>query len=134
MARVLVIDDDELFVKLMVQALKQRGHDVEFALDGRVGSEAFVASRFDVVVCDLVMPHQEGFETIRKMRRERPDIGIVAISGGLTVSTAKIDILRMAEQFGADVTLSKPFKLSELVVAVDTALATPRPTAELTRT
>lgn len=123
MARVLIIDDDNLFVKLMVHALTQRGHEVEFALDGLAGSKAFAASRFDVVVCDIIMPEQEGVETIKAMRRQQPDIGIVAISGGLSIARdTNLDVLKIAGQFGADVTLKKPFQLSELSAAVDKAL------------
>jgi CheY-like chemotaxis protein len=124
MARVLLIDDDELFIKLMMHALKQRGHEVEFALDGLAGSRMFAAAHYDVVVCDIVMPEQEGVETIKIMRRQRPDVGIVAISGGLSLShTTNIDVLHIAGQFGANMTLKKPFQLSDLTTAVDTVLA-----------
>jgi CheY-like chemotaxis protein len=124
MARVLIVDDDELFIKLMVHALRQRGHDVEFALNGLAGSRKFEAGHYDVVVCDIVMPEQEGVETIKIMRRARPDVGIVAISGGLSLShTTNIDVLHIAGQFGANMTLKKPFQLSELTAAVDRVLA-----------
>lgn len=121
MARVLVVDDDELFVKLMVHALTERGHEVAFAFDGESGEQAFDAAPFDAVVCDLVMPHQEGLETIRHMRRRNPNLGIVAISGGLKRG-AGIDILSIAQQFGAHATLQKPFQLSQLVQAVEQAV------------
>jgi CheY-like chemotaxis protein len=124
MARVLIIDDDELFVKLMVHALKQRGHEVEFALDGLAGSRAFAMTPYDVVVCDIVMPEQEGVETIKAMRRQRSDVGIVAISGGLSLGHASnIDVLHIAGQLGADVTLKKPFQLPDLAAAVEQAIA-----------
>lgn len=127
MARILIIDDDNLFVKLMVHSLTQRGHDVAFALDGLAGSKAFTASQFDVVVCDIIMPEQEGVETIKAMRSQRPDIGIVAISGGLSIGRdTNLDVLKIAGQFGADVTLKKPFQLSELAAAVDKALSIDR--------
>ena len=127
MARVLVIDDDALFVKLMVHTLQRRGHEVEFAQDGIAGTRAFNASEFDVVVCDIVMPEQEGVETIKTMRRDRPEVGIVAISGGLSLgNSSNIDVLHIAGQLGADVTLKKPFQLSELASAVELALNTPR--------
>jgi DNA-binding response OmpR family regulator len=126
-ARILIIDDDELFVKLMVHALKQRGHEVEFALDGLAGTRAFANGAFDAVVCDIVMPEQEGVETIKGLRRQRPDVGIVAISGGLSLGRASnIDVLHIAGQLGADVTLKKPFQLSELAAAVDQALCARR--------
>ena len=124
MARVLLIDDDELFIKLMLHALKQRGHEVEFALDGLAGSRMFAAGNFDVVVCDIVMPEQEGVETIKIIRRARPDVKIVAISGGLSLShTTNIDVLHIAGQLGANATLKKPFQLSELAATVDQVLA-----------
>ena len=118
MARVLVIDDDKLFVKLMVHALQERNHEVTFALNGAAGVQAFAASPSDVVVCDMLMPEQEGVETIRRLRQHNANVGIIAISSGLRRS-AMIDILHVATQFGADVTLQKPFKLSQLTAAVD---------------
>ena len=124
MARVLVIDDDELFVKLMCHSLKQKGHEISFALDGNQGWKIFNGAEFDVVVCDIVMPEQEGIETIKRMRRLRPDVGIVAISGGLSVSHAtKIDVLDIVQKLGANATLKKPFQLSELTATVDRVLA-----------
>lgn len=129
MARILVIDDDQLFVKLMVSALKQRGHEVEFALDGMMGERTLATSHFDAVVCDLVMPEQEGMQTIRQMRTHRPDVAIVAISGGLGFShSTNVDILDFAGKLGADVTLKKPFQLSELAAAVELSLAARRST------
>lgn len=122
MARVLVIDDDQVLVDVMVSALTARGHDVSFAFDGRAGSKALAAARFDAVVCDLLMPNQDGLETIREIRRERPDVAIVAVSGGLS-GRSHVDILQVASKFGADQTLCKPFKPSQLGSAVDAALA-----------
>lgn len=124
MARVLVVDDDQLFVRLMTAALTQRGHEVQFALDGASGERLFNSVPFDAVVCDIVMPDQEGVQTIRHMRAKRGDVGIVAISGGLSFShSSNIDVLDVAAKLGADVTLKKPFQMSELVAAVDQALA-----------
>jgi DNA-binding response OmpR family regulator len=128
MARVLVIDDDKLFVKLMVHALQERNHSVDAAFDGKAGLRAFTASPFDVVVCDLLMPEQEGVETIRKLRAHAAGVAIVAISSGLKQSPG-IDILHVAAQFGADVTLQKPFKLSELTAAVERVAAARQQTA-----
>ena len=126
MARVLVIDDDQLFVKLMVHALQERAHVVESAGDGSAGLRALQASPFDVVVCDMLMPGQEGVETIRQLRKHNADIRILPISSGLRRSPS-IDILRVASQFGADTTLQKPFKLSQLVAAVDELASSPKP-------
>ena len=122
--RVLVVDDDQLFVRLMTAALTQRGHEVQFALDGASGERLFNSVPFDAVVCDIVMPDQDGVQTIRQVRTKRGDVGIVAISGGLSFShSSNIDILDVAAKLGADVTLKKPFQMSELVASVDRAIA-----------
>jgi CheY-like chemotaxis protein len=127
MSRILVIDDDELFIKLMVHALRQRGHEVDFALDGLEGSAKFSSGRYDAVVCDIVMPEQEGVETITVIRRDNPDVGIVAISGGLSRAAGRsLDVLEIASKLGADMTLTKPFQLSELVSAVEMSISARR--------
>ncbi|MCE9521589.1 MAG: response regulator [Alphaproteobacteria bacterium] len=127
MARVLVVDDDEFFVTLMMQALTKHGHDVAFALEGVTGMKAFGSFDFDAVVCDMMMPEQDGEETIRQLRTSRPNIAIVAISGGLSVAgPTGADILDVALKQGANIALRKPFSLSALVAAVDAALASQR--------
>ena len=132
MARVLVIDDDELFVKLMCHSLKQKGHTVEFALDGQQGWNVFCEGQFDVVVCDIVMPQQEGFETITRMRQHNAEVGIVAISGGLSRSLpSNLDVLDIVARFGANATLKKPFPLSELALSVERVLNRNQPQAQV---
>lgn len=129
MSRILVIDDDRVFAKLITAFLQQRGHDVAFALDGAEGIDKFKAGTFDLVVCDIVMPNREGIETIRELRHLSEHIPIVAMSGGLSpVQTPSVDVLDLAEMMGANVSLKKPFPLSELAFAVDRVL-TARPAA-----
>jgi CheY-like chemotaxis protein len=132
MARVLVIDDDELIVKLMVHALSRRGHEVAFALDGDAGVREFDGAHFDAIVCDIVMPEKEGVEIIQHMRRARPDLGIVAVSGGMG-GRAGIDVLDFVEKLGADITIRKPFQMSALCDAVDQAIAARSHPAKLAR-
>ena len=63
-------------------------------------------------------------QTIKQMRASRPDVAIVAISGGLSLGQwTKVDVLDIAGKLGADITLEKPFQLSELTAAVDASLA-----------
>jgi DNA-binding response OmpR family regulator len=131
MARLLVIDDDKVFAKLIAVFLQQRGHDVSFALDGHEGIECFKTREFDGVVCDIVMPDREGIETIREIRGLNERVAIVAISGGLSpVQAGNVDVLDLAELLGADLSLKKPFPLSELAVGIDRALAARRALAQ----
>jgi DNA-binding NarL/FixJ family response regulator len=67
------------------------------------------------------MPEKEGLETIQELRRDDPDIKIIAISGGGQIGPA--DYLDVARRFGAKRTFSKPFNRKELLEAVDELLA-----------
>lgn len=120
MAKILVIDDDKFVAAIIAGTLKNNGHEVEVAFDGEAGESMFDAGTFDVVICDMLMPQQEGIETIRHMRRAKPNVAIVAVSGGLG---PQFDVLAAAKQLGANVTLPKPFHAPQIVAAVDQALA-----------
>jgi len=129
-SRILVIDDDKVFAKLISTFLQQKGHEVTSASDGDEGMAHVQRTDFDVVVCDIVMPNREGIETIRDLRASRDDTAIVAISGGLSpaVHSSSVDVLDLAEMMGADVSLSKPFPLADLAAAVNRALTLRRQT------
>lgn len=123
MARVLIIEDDPVCVQLITRTLEARGHAVTAAADGRAGMKRFKSDEFDLVISDLVMPDQDGIETIREIRRAAPDVAIIAVSGGLTQPFGvSVDYLGAAKLLGADATLKKPFMPSTLVSLVDETL------------
>ncbi|HUR56662.1 MAG TPA: response regulator [Opitutaceae bacterium] len=127
MPRILLIDDDDGLRRVLAKSLGYAGHDVVQASDGRQGIELFRASSFDLVITDLVMPVQEGVETIVRLRKENANTPIIAISGGLTNSKL---YLTMAEKIGARRVLGKPFVPSELIQAVNEVLGLEKPPAE----
>ena len=110
---VLVIDDDASLLDLMGIALEDAGATVTRAADGLAGIKAFAASPSDVVVTDILMPTKEGIETLIEIKRLAPGVKIVAISGGSRVGAESFLVL--ARRLGADATLSKPFRLADLV-------------------
>jgi DNA-binding response OmpR family regulator len=116
MARILLIDDDDSLRTVLTKALGHAGYEVFEAGDGLQGLEVFRAIDVDLVVSDMVMPVQEGVETILKMRRERPDVPIIAISGGVTNSKL---YLQIAGKMGADRVLPKPFTPQELIRTIE---------------
>ena len=116
MAQILLIDDDDLLRGVLAKALVHAGHVVIQAADGQQGVELARATAVDLVITDLIMPVQEGVETIVKLRRERPDLPIIAISGGVTHSKLYLDI---AAKIGARRILAKPFTPQELLAAID---------------
>ncbi len=116
MARILVIDDEELVRVSLRKILETAGHDVVEAPDGREGLERYRENPADVVITDIIMPQMEGIETIQTLKLEYPDAKIIAISGGGQVD--KRTLLTWAAHSGAQDVLFKPFKSKEIVGAV----------------
>lgn len=126
MARILVIEDDELVQSTVRQMLEAAGHEVSTAADGDDGLRQFSRSRFDLVICDMFMPGKEGIETIRELRAAAAQIPIIGMTGGGSyrdVTDLDADgLLRMARTFGATRTIAKPFKAGDLLAAVQACL------------
>lgn len=116
MTTVLVIDDDRLMRRLAARVLAKAGYRVLVATDGRKGVRLFREERPDLILTDILMPEQEGLETIRELRREAPKVAIIAMSGEGQTGTKQF--LDFAIKLGADATLAKPFRAAELVAAV----------------
>jgi CheY-like chemotaxis protein len=111
--KVLVIDDDHLVRYALSKVLSSYGYEVVTAADGKRGMIVLREEHPDVVVTDIIMPEQEGIDTIIQIRRERPGVKIIAISGGGRIRN--IDFLEMAQSLGADEVLAKPFESEELL-------------------
>ena len=122
MTSVLLIDDDEYVVQLIAKVLTQKGYDVYCASNGEEGLEILSEKRnaIDIVVCDLLMPVKEGIETIMDIRRKRPRLPIIAISGG--GRNNRQDILDAAQKLGASAALPKPFRPKDLIELFDKLL------------
>lgn len=120
MARILVIDDEELIRETIRMKLEQSGHVVIEAANGVEGLRALEDGLFDLVVTDIIMPEQEGIETIRKIRHRDPQVAIIAISGG--GRGRNYQFLDIAKKLGANEALPKPFTGSQLLALVETTL------------
>ena len=107
MTRILVIDDDDLMRAFVVALLEKRHYSVVSANNGLTGIAHVSDSDFDLVVTDIVMPDMEGLETIKHIRRHKPDVKILAVSGG---GSSKRDYLKLAAGLGANAVLAKPFE------------------------
>ena len=119
MARILLIEDDTPLREVLAATLVNAGHIVAQAGDGRQGVELFDLAPADLVITDILMPGQEGIETIMQLRRLAPGLPIIAISGGATHSKF---YLGMAAKLGAQRVLAKPFTPAELLRAIDEVL------------
>jgi CheY-like chemotaxis protein len=114
--RILVVEDEAYFRQALRDVLRQLGHDVGEASDGREAVAEMAATAFDVVITDIFMPEKDGLETIMEIRSRFPKVGIIAMSGG-GIGTAA-DVLQLATHLGADVVLRKPFDRAHLIEAL----------------
>jgi len=121
---VLVIDDDPAMLHSLASVFEAHGIGIATARDGLAGLALFRQVSPKVVLTDIIMPEQDGTSAIMEMRRQRPGVTIIAMSGGGRIGRS--DFLAVAKQLGADSTVEKPFDVDELVTRIRRHLE-PRP-------
>lgn len=111
-AKILIVDDNSVFLTLLSDFLTENGYNV-IACDS--GSEA--VTKFNdfmpsIVLTDVIMPGFDGIELLLKLRKINPEVRVIVMSGG---NRGHADTyLHMANKLGADAVLNKPFDLTEL--------------------
>lgn len=120
MARILIVDDTADMRELLKNIVELAGHQIVEAESGRAGLERFTAQPADLVMTDIIMPDMDGNELIAKLRAVAPKVKIVAVSGGGRVRN--LGVLQVAQKFGADRVLSKPFRKEDVLRVVDELL------------
>lgn len=121
MPSILLIEDDDDFREALANARTEHGYTVTRAADGAKGVKLFRAAPTDLVLTDIVMPNQEGLETIEALRRDHPKLGIIAMSSGLAHDAPLY--LKVAGALGANRKLQKPFGFPTLMAAIADVLA-----------
>jgi len=116
MKRILIIDDEPDILMMLKKMLERAGFEVDLAVNGESGMQLFISQSADLVITDIIMPEKEGLEIIREMKQLKPDLKIIAISGGGRLSADSY--LGTAKMFGADRVFQKPFRQAELIAAV----------------
>ncbi len=119
MKRILIIDDDKSHLRMLSVLLTKAKYKVDTASNGLEGFELFEEEPCDLVITDIFMPEQEGLETITEFKEKHPDLKIIAISGGgqKTNYIAK-DILEIATDLGANLSVSKPINIPEFLNSI----------------
>lgn len=120
MQTVLVIDDEPSLRRTLRNALEEAGYRVVEAGDGSEGLTQFACEHPDLVLMDIIMPTMEGIETILELRKRKIATPIIAMSGGGRIDAT--DVLKMAGKCGTEMTLTKPFRMSEMLTAVRSLL------------
>lgn len=117
MTRILIIDDDDNVRTSLRMALEDANYEIVEASDGESGLKRFREDPTDLVITDIIMPEKEGIELISDLRKEFPDVKIIAISGG---GRAGNNIyLNTSLTLGAMKTFSKPIDLEEFLGAIE---------------
>ena len=114
--RILIIDDEQMALQLLRKILEGEGYEVEIAVNGQEGLELFRRQPCDLVITDMVMPVKDGLQTILELRKEAPDLPVIAISGGGAI--AKERYLTVAGYLNKVITIAKPFAVEAIVAAV----------------
>lgn len=113
---ILLVDDEAAVRNALERVLTRAGYTVMAVENGAQAIEYAQQRPVDLVVTDLIMPEQEGIETIVRLRRIHPNLPIVAMSGGGSGDPA--DYLKIARGLGAKATLAKPFHPDVLLTTI----------------
>ena len=116
-ARVLVVDDEQMLLDMVSDALTFAGYSVEVAGDGVTALNAVKRQPPDVVILDVNMPEPDGFQVARNLRRTNPNLPVLFLT-----ARADIEDLRTGFEAGGDDYLTKPFRLEELRLRVEALL------------
>jgi len=117
MAKLLIVDDDEICRLILGSILQDAGHIVLFAHDGEQALEQLRKHTFDAVLTDLAMPTMNGLRLVQAMKETGYEMPIIAISG------QNAEQLLLAEDYGAAATLFKPVDRYAAVDTVQNVLA-----------
>ena len=115
--KILLCEDDENLGMLLREYLQAKGFVAELCSDGEAGFKAFLKTKFDICVLDVMMPKKDGFTLAQEIRSANTDVPIIF----LTAKTLKEDILE-GFKLGADDYITKPFSMEELVFRIEAIL------------
>ena len=127
MHTILVVDDDPALCEVIELHLKDSGFGVLCASGVAAAAKIIASHAFDLLLTDLLMPDQDGLELIRALRRDRPELPIVAMTGGGLLSAEVY--LNIAKVFRVDGVLRKPFSMDELISLIRRLVKETQPAA-----
>jgi two-component system copper resistance phosphate regulon response regulator CusR len=115
--RILVVEDEKKTAAFLAKGLREAGFSVDVAVDGETGSGLAHATKFDLLIVDIMLPHKDGWELVAELRRDRVRTPILL----LTARDSVRDRVKGLE-LGADDYLVKPFAFAELLARVRSIL------------
>ncbi len=111
--KILLIDDDIGIRGFLQDFFEDRDFDVQIAADGAEGVKLYEKGKFDLVLCDMLMPVMLGIEVLRKIKAAKPDQKIIMMTG-----VSEQSMVEKCKTLGCSLYLIKPVQLSELEARV----------------
>lgn len=111
--RILIVDDEVNVATLLAESVRLQGHEVTVASTGREALALVEERRPDAVFLDIVMPHLNGIEVLRRIRETDPVLPVIVITGH-----ASGPQLEEARHLGVTDVIEKPFALAHLNRAI----------------
>lgn len=108
--RVLVVEDDQKLAAVLRQGLKEQGYSVDLAAVAAQGFDMAMASEYDAILLDVMLPGRSGFDVLRDLRARGSRSPILVLSARSSVQDRVLGL-----DLGADDYLSKPFAFQELL-------------------
>ena len=123
MALILIIDDEPQIRSMLKLMLERDGYEVAEASDGIEGIRIYRQNPADLIITDLIMPNKDGIGVILDLKKEFPNVKIIAMSGGGLNKPE--GYLKGAKKLGAACTLTKPIDRGEMLRAIKEVLKSP---------
>ena len=116
--RILVVDDEEALRTVLSTELSSEGYDVNTAADGSEAIDLVKDNNYDLVLLDIKMPNVDGFEVLKFVKGNKPDIKVIMLTGFADLKNA-IESKRL----GAEDFVSKPYDLVDLLTTIERVLS-----------
>lgn len=120
MAKILLVEDDNLVRDMLTQLLQRASHTVSIAENGEEATESLRNETPDIMITDIIMPKKSGITLISEVKNRHPNLEIIAISGGGRLDPT--GYLDLSESLGASVSFEKPIDNNALLMAIDLLL------------
>ena len=117
--KVLVIDDEQIVLDSVSKVLTAENYEVDASLSGRQGLDWAIERHYDLVLTDILMPDMGGMRVLKYIKRAKPSLPVIIITGYATVKSAV-----QAMKLGSADYVEKPFTPDQLLKAVISALDT----------
>jgi len=113
---ILLVDDQESVREMIKTSLVKNKYTVLEASNGKEAIARFKPAVIDLVITDILMPEEDGLKVIMELKEVKPELKVIAISGG--GKAGPHNYLSLAKALGADLALTKPFSVNTLMAGI----------------